>query len=194
LQAILGEVTDARDKLSEAIKKPLQAAMKKSPPFDDKPLRYIVRVDVGHHAWKVSVKRANKLLHKYFTDWEHGGTVPALAAALAYRDKLVEQVTDADYEIWKREQLRPNNTSGTPGVGRYVTRASKNTKQRNYYVWQAYYQDLDGKRRSKGFSESLHGKQGAYELALQFRREGLEGVRHEALQRRRKPRMASSKT
>lgn len=157
--------------------------MTQPPPLDANPMRYILRVDDGHYAWKVSIRRANQYLHKYFADREHGGMAHALAAAMAYRDELVTQTTDADYEIWKRELPRSTNTSGVTGVARYLRRVSKSGSRREYALWQGFYKDLDGKRQIKAFSESLHGRQGAYERALQFRREGLERVRLEAHQR-----------
>jgi hypothetical protein len=139
-------------------------------------MRYIHRIDAGHHGWKVSIYREKRQLHQYFTASQYGGTAAAVAAAMACRDALVAQTSGADYEIWKRERPRPNNTSGTTGVGRYV--------QRDFVRWQAFYKDLDGKRQVKSFSESVYGKQGAYALALQFRLEGLERVRREAQKRR----------
>ncbi len=139
------------------------------------PMRYIHRIDDRHHGWKVSINRANQYLHQYFTDSQYGGTAAALVAAMACRDALVAKTTGADYEIWKRERSRPNNTSGTTGLGRYL--------QREHARWQAFYKDLNGKRHVKSFSESVYGEEGAYALALQFRLQGLERVRREAQER-----------
>jgi hypothetical protein len=157
--------------------------MAKPPPAETHPMRYILRIDAGHHSWKVSIRRTNRHLHKYFTDSRHGGTVAALAAAMAYRDALVARTSDADYEIWKRERPRPNNTSGITGVAHYVQCAPGTSRRRNYAYWQAFYMDLDGKRQTRSFTEAMYGKRGAREQALRFRREGLERVHREAQNR-----------
>ena len=111
------------------------------------PMRYIRRVDSGHHTWKVQIKRANAVWHKYFTDTQYGGKRAALAAAKAWRDELLPRISGPQYEVWKREQPRPTNTSGVGGVWRGVRRSFKNGRVWEWPFWQAFWRDLDGKQR-----------------------------------------------
>ena len=138
-------------------------------------LRYIQRID-NHRTrtfcWKVEVKRRNEYMHKYFTDGMYGGKEAALAAAIAYRDALLQEVSGVDYRLWLREFKRPHNTSGIVGVGRYVARSG----QTEYPYWQASWRDADGKRRSRTFTVSQYGEDEARERACQTRQEGLKEV------------------
>jgi hypothetical protein len=138
--------------------------------------RYVVRVDNEKsrtHAWKVTIKRKNKYLHKYFSDNIYGGKKKALDAAISYRNELIKEVSGTDYEIWKREHKRPVNTSGIVGVARYIcTRKSGN----KYPYWQAFWLNADGKRISRTFSAFLHGEEGAKQLACEARRKGVVEV------------------
>lgn len=146
-------------------------------------MRYIRRVDSGHHAWKVQIKRANVVWHKYFTDAQHGGKRRALAAAKVWRDELLPRISGPQYEVWKREQPRSNNTSGVGGVWRGVRRSSKGGRVWEWPYWQAFWRDLDGKRRCKTFSVGKYGERKAKALASLARREGLAGLAREAAQR-----------
>jgi hypothetical protein len=140
-------------------------------------LHLIKRVDdlqKRNHCWKVVIRRRNVSSHKYFSDKLFGNKAAALQAAIAYRDKLLQEISGADYSLWRRELKRPTNTSGIVGVARYVTPAEKNRAERPF--WQAFWKDADGKRRSRSFSITLYGEDGARERACEARRKGLIGV------------------
>ena len=81
-------------------------------------MRYIRRLDDGHHAWKVEINRRTRILHRYFPDSVHGGKRKALSAAKSWRDEIVRRTTDADYAVWRRTLKMPTNTSGVPGLYR----------------------------------------------------------------------------
>lgn len=140
--------------------------------------RWIQRVDdvrTSTYCWKVAIKRKNIYRHKYFSDNIFGSKEAALEAAIAYRDALVKEFSGVDYELWKREFIRPTNTSGIPGVARYVMRS--HTKQcKDYEHWLAFWRDADGKRRSRAFSVDKYGEVGAKERACEARQEGLKAV------------------
>ncbi len=92
-----------------------------------------------------------------------------------------------------KKSIQVTGNGAEEEAARYIGRASKHSTRPDYPIWQAFYQDLDGKRLKKTFSESAHGQQGAHELALQFRRKGLERVHREAQKRLRNPPAALSK-
>lgn len=95
-------------------------------------MRYIRRVDnKGHHIWKVAIRRVKQLVHRYFTDSAYGGTVQALAAAMAWRDATVAELTGVDCGLWRRNLSRPNNTSGIVGVYRSDIRSKRGKRVRN---------------------------------------------------------------
>lgn len=143
---------------------------------------HIVRVDndvTSTHSWKVTLKRRGKYLHKYFSDSVHGGKKQALAAAKAHRDRLMAEISDADYAIWRRNRMQTRNRSGTVGIGRYVKRDTG--RERPY--WQAFWHDADGIRRTCQFGVLKYGERQARALASAARRKAMEEVREELVRR-----------
>ena len=129
--------------------------------------------------WKVAVQRRGEYMHKYFSDKQHGGKSKALRAAKAWRDSLVAATSGAAYILWLRNRSYSHNTSGTIGVGRYVVRYGK----KKHLVWDAYWEDIDGKRHSRRFFVAAHGERRAKALASEARREAMEEFRHEVIRR-----------
>lgn len=141
---------------------------------------HIVRVDDDAnctYCWKVVLKRRGKYLHEYFTDGVHGGKEKALAAAKAYRDRLMAETSDADYVVWRRNRMQKRNRSGEVGIGRYIKRDGK--RERPY--WQAFWHDADGKRRACHFSVLKYGERRAKALAREARQDAMQDVREELL-------------
>lgn len=139
-------------------------------------LKWINRIDSDSthtYAWKVACKRKGSYYHKYFTDGIYGSKDKALAAAITYRDSLVKDLSGADWAIWKRENKRPNNTSGIVGVARYMLGKTRNGRKTSYPYWQAFWLNADGKRVSRTFSVLLHGEEKAKQLACETRKAGL---------------------
>lgn len=139
-------------------------------------MRYIQRVDNRHHAWKVAVRRMNQYLHQYFTDSAHGGTAQALAAAMAWRDKTVAELTDVDYAVWRREWMRPTNKSGIVGVTRGIILKKRGKRTVKLAHWQAYWQNANGKRSTRSFSVNKYGEQEAKQMAISARENGMKDV------------------
>jgi len=129
--------------------------------------------------WKVNLKRRGKYMHKYFPDVKYGGKENALEAAKAYRDSLMSAVSESDYMLWRRNKKTERNTSGIVGVGRYLVRYRKRRK----LLWQAFWQDADGKRRCKVFFVETHGEREAKALAVAAREEAMRELREELLRR-----------
>ena len=141
------------------------------------PMRYIQRLDSKrHHAWKVAVRRAGQYLHQYFTDSTYGGTAQALAAAMAWRDQTVAELTGADYAIWRREWMRPTNSSGIVGVYRGLIAKKRGKRTVKLANWQAYWQNANGKRSTRSFSVNKYGEKEAKQMAISAREEGMKDV------------------
>jgi AP2 domain len=143
---------------------------------------HIVRVDKDANStwsWKVTLKRRKKYIHKYFTDTVHGGKKQALVAAKAWRDRLMAEISDADYVVWRRNRMQGRNQSGVVGVGRYIKRDTG--RERPY--WQAFWHDADGNRQTCQFGVLKHGERGAKALACAARLKAMEEVRKELIRR-----------
>lgn len=140
------------------------------------PMRYIQRKDKGYHAWQVAIKRTKQYICKSFADSVYGGTAEALAAAIQWRDQKVVELTNEDYAVWKRERMRPDNTSGTIGVSRSIHTDRQKKRITKQASWHAYWKNADGTRRSRAFSVSKYGEEQAKQMAIQARAEGMQDV------------------
>ncbi len=131
--------------------------------------------------WRVSVARRGKDMHKHFADSNYGGKTKALIAAKAWRDQVVKSSSDVDYVLWRRQKRSRPSQSGIVGVGRYEVRYGAN----RHPVWEAAWQDADGKRHSRRFFISVHGEKGAKVRACAARREAIAKLRQELIRRGR---------
>jgi len=129
--------------------------------------------------WKVALQRRGKYMHKYFSDKKYGGKAKALQAAKAHRDSLMAVADGVNYVLWRRNKIYPHNTSGIVGVGRYVVRYGKKKQT----VWDAFWQDADGKRHCRRFFVLTYGERRAKALACAARREAIEELRLEVIRR-----------
>ena len=145
-------------------------------------LRHIARQEKSPKAaagWKVNVTRRGKYMYKSFADSKYGGKTKALKAAKTWHDEIVESTSDVDYVLWRRKKRSRPNSSGIVGVGRYEVLYATN----RHLVWEAYWQDADGKRYSRRFFISVHGERGAKARASAARREGMQELRQELTRR-----------
>ena len=129
--------------------------------------------------WKVSLTRRGKNMFKSFADSKYGGKTKALKAAKAWREQIVESTSDVDYVLWRRKKRSRPNGSGIVGVGRYRVRYDAT----RHLVWEASWQDADGKRHARRFFVSVHGERGAKALACAARREATEELKQELIRR-----------
>jgi hypothetical protein len=144
--------------------------------------RHIIRQETtGKTAagWKVNLKRRSRYMHKYFPDAKYGGRENALEAAQAYLDSLMSAASNPDYMLWRRIKKPATNTSGIVGVGRYAVKYRK----RRRLLWQAMWEDADGKKHCKRYFVSTHGERQAKALAVAARRDAMAEL-HEELTRR----------
>ncbi len=144
--------------------------------------RHITRHETSEKTaacWKINLKRRTRYMHKYFPDAKYGGKGNALEAAQAYLDSLMSAASNPDYMLWRRNKKTEANTSGIVGVGRYLIRYRKKRR----LLWQAFWQDADGKKHTKVFFVSTHGERQAKALAVAARRDAMAEL-HQELTRR----------
>ena len=134
--------------------------------------------------------RRGKYMYKHFADGKCGGKTKALGLAKTWRDQVVKSASDVDYVLWRRQKRSRQSSSGIVGVGRYEVQYESN----RYPVWEASWQDADGKRHSRRFFISVHGEKGAKVLASTARREAMAGLRRELIRRGRRSGAGNART
>lgn len=100
----------------------------------DAPLKY-------DHAWVVEARRRNEATIRRFSDSRYGGKRAALVAAIRFRDTVLTEAQGKNYRLWRRHRKRRDNTSGTIGIGRYVSRKRVNGRIYRHTAWQAFWCD-----------------------------------------------------
>lgn len=143
-------------------------------------LHHIRRLDIPKvmHAWVVQIKRHDQTpVRRRFSDSRYGGKRAALAAAIHFRETMLTETQQRHYLLWRRHRLRNDNTSGTIGVGRYVSHKRIKGRLYKYTAWQAFWCDQDGKRRSRQFSVDRYGEDRAKSLAQRARAEAIRALR-----------------
>ncbi len=142
-----------------------------------KRLKNIRRIDNdvnSTYAWLVQVQRGDRTTIKMFSDGVHGGKRKAMQAAIAYRDQFLADTDHFKYQMWLRTILRRNNSSGIPGVARYISTDPKTGN--SWAFWLASWIDEHGISRKRKFSVLRYGERTAKKLAMTEREQKL----HEA--------------
>ena len=126
------------------------------------------------HGWYVRVWFKGKMHSKFFNDKFYGGTEAALAAAIAYRDQLEE-------EIGKPRTDRvvvtdsPRNQTGVIGVNRVMKQTGAYvpyTAIPNYSeVYEVTWQEAPNTVRRTTISIAKYGEQEAFRRACALRRQ-----------------------
>ncbi|MCL1635403.1 hypothetical protein M2650_12305 [Luteimonas sp. SX5] len=132
------------------------------------------RLDAGGSSWtwRVMISRDKKwVCNRSFADVKYGGEQAALAAAIAYRDEML-QLAPPMAKTARNQQLRRNNTSGMPGVCRNC--------YRGYAFYMAQTLLPDGTRLRKTFGVAKHGEERARDLAMAERQRQLTLVERQA--------------
>jgi len=128
------------------------------------------------HAWRVSIRRQGEMFVKNFPDLRYGGYEAALNQAKQHRNHIV-----LTYPPTTRKEFceanRLNNQTGISGVYRYAKPYKlKNGTIKKIWYWEANWPDAKGKSVSQSFRVSVYGEQGAKELAIAAREEGMTAV------------------
>lgn len=118
----------------------------------------------GTHGWIVFAQRRRQVFTKHFADGVHGGKSEAYRAASKYRGRLIKEhvgLTRAEYA----SILRRNNTSGVPGVCKYLSGH-----------WVSFWPTVPGKTRRMKFSVTKYVENKAFDLAVAARLRAMEGL------------------
>ena len=133
---------------------------------------YAIRTRRGPRGivYRVSFTRHGKNLAKLFRARDFDNAMAALKAARAWRDGMTQSLLPGTKQEFSH-RIRPDNTSGCPGV--YLKRQiiRRGDWSGEYTHWQA--QTPQGVRpfRSRSFSVDRYGLDGAHELGAQARAE-----------------------
>ena len=142
------------------------------------PKRNISRIETKsasgkiYGGWEVRIQRRGKKTEKFFSDNGHGGNRGALAAAKQFRDKL--EAASRRYSV-KELARTPSkrNSSGMVGVRLHKQIDTRGEFEYHYWYWVAQWTDGLGRRRTKSFSSHIHGDRGAFKLACEARKKGV---------------------
>lgn len=131
---------------------------------------YAIRARKG--AWgtvyRVSFTRHGKNVAKLLRARDFDNARAALKAARAWRDGMTQSLLPETKQEFS-QRIRPDNTSGCPGVyiKRQIVRRGKWGGE--YTYWQAQTPQGVKPFRSRSYSVDRYGFDGAYELAVQAR-------------------------
>jgi len=133
---------------------------------------YAIRTRSGPQGivYRVSFTRHGKNVAKLFRVRDYGNAREALKAARAWRDRMARELRPETKQEFPR-RVRPDNTSGCPGVylKRLVMRRGDRTYE--YVLWQAQTPQGVKPFRSRSFSVDRYGFDDANALAVKARAE-----------------------
>lgn len=141
-------------------------------------MKQIYRIDhePSHtHSWFVTVQRRGRVYRRQFADTVYGGKRKALGVAESYRDRLIAHLRP----LTRREICRikkKNNRSGVSGVTRIDAMETDRGRPRRRQYWLAQWPIGSGKAKQRRFSVTRYGEQGAFQRAVQARREALRAL------------------
>ena len=140
---------------------------------------HIYRLDTDRariHTWRVQIRRRGETVMRHFADQAQGGKRAALRAARTFRDETLAKISEPAYKRWNASRLRSNNVSGIAGVWRYAPRVLQGGHWIVRPFWQAYWVDVEGKKRSRKVSVGKYGEESAKRRATAARREALNEI------------------
>lgn len=133
---------------------------------------YAIRTRKGERGtvYRVAFTRHGKLVAKLFRERDFDNARAALKAARAWRDSMTRSLLPETKQEFS-QRIRPDNTSGCPGV--YLKRqiVRRGDWRGEYTHWQAQTPQGMKPFRSRSFSVERYGFDAAYSLAVQARAE-----------------------
>ena len=156
--------------------KPLESRTSCNTTGDTRPMLNISRIDhepSSTHAWRVQVRRQSRYYRRDFGDGRHGGTEPALATAITYRDQII--AAHPPLAMPKYRDHLETNRSGVSGLRR-VDRLERSKGRSVVGCWEAEW-PIDGCRaKHRKFSILKYGEKAAFEMAVAARQTALEAL------------------
>lgn len=125
--------------------------------------------DFRGRAWRAMFQIQGMSYNRYFADSSYGGPEHSKEEALRFVSQ-VEAYQDLK-GLASRFKVRKNTRSGVPGVARIDPKAGRGA------FWMGYWTDpSNGRKRSKKFSVSIYGEEGAKGLAMDYREKAMEDM------------------
>ncbi len=112
--------------------------------------------------WSVAISRRGERFAQKFSVANHGGLEEAKAAAIAWRDGVLQRMPAMSLREFGTI-VRSNNTSGVPGVYR--------STYKGFTFWYALVSLPNGKSRRRSFAVVKYGEERAKQLAIDARTE-----------------------
>ena len=135
----------------------------------------ITRIDQHEkkmHGWYVRINFKDKNHPKFFNDKFHDGKDAALKAAVAWRDDKCREI---GRPITERRVVsrHPKNKTGVIGIRRYNKKTGTNKDGKPYYsdVYEVTWCPEPNTVKRIDFSVAMWGEKGAFEKALELRRQ-----------------------
>jgi hypothetical protein len=116
--------------------------------------------------------RGRRLHSRYFADAVWGGKQQALVAARRFRDEILSRI-EPDTRVRRKPPRDSRNQTGHVGV----EFEEYEVDGRWYERYAAHWQDADGRHRRSRYSVGRYGRDGALELAVRAREEGVAQAR-----------------
>ena len=147
--------------------------------------------DRGHYL-HVSINRNGKMFQKYFPEKRNGGEQNTMKLAQAWRDTIIAKHPPMSLMAFC-SILRSNNTSGMAGISRTIKRnPAKSGRVSEMAYWKSRIPMADGKFRLCYFSITKFGEEGAKQLAIDARTQGLRALADTAFRERQLPKPVST--
>lgn len=120
--------------------------------------------------WQARFSLNGVIYTKYFPDAAYGSSGAAKRAAEKFACENKELHKEL-LSLRRRFEVRANSRSGIPGVSRYSGEEARGP------FWLAYWDDQQGRRKSRRYSIRRLGERKALELALKARDKGVDPFR-----------------
>ena len=148
-------------------------------------------VDRGHYL-HVSINRNGKLFQKYFPEKRCGGEHNMMKLAQAWRHTIIAKHPPMSLTAFC-SILRSNNTSGVAGISRTIKRnRAKSGRVSEIAYWKSRIPMADGRFHLRYFSVVKFSEEGAKELAIEARMQGLSALDNTAFRAKQQPKPVST--
>lgn len=148
--------------------------------------------DERGHYLHVLISRNGKQFQKYFPEKRCGGEQNMMKLAQAWRDTIIAKHPPMSLMAFC-SILRNNNTSGVAGISRTIKRnRAKSGRISEIAYWTSRIPMADGKFRLYYFSVVKFGEEGAKQLAIDARMQGLSALEDTAFREKQQPKPVST--
>lgn len=134
-------------------------------------IKNISRIDTKDtHGWFLRIYRTSETFSRFFSDSRYQGKQEALEAAKAFKSKLEKKYPSSSIAKGFRDKPQKNSSTGVVGVSETYIR-SRGRGQRKIPCFAVSWRPKPNVTRTKKFSIEKHGREEAFKLAVEFRKE-----------------------